>query len=61
MKTLTHNEWQAVIKKEEVLLQEHLNGATSEEEHLKTIARLERLKKGGTTCLDCTLGRNLPH
>jgi len=61
MKRLTHKEWQAVVKKEENLLQEYLNGATSEVDHKATIARLERLKKGGSTCLDCTLGRNLPH
>jgi len=61
MKRLTHKEWQAVVKKEQDLLQEYLNGATSEADYKTTIARLERLKKEGSTCLDCTLDRSLPH
>jgi len=62
MKKLTHDEWQAVVKKEASLLQEYLNGATSDSNHYdKNMAKLEQLKKGGSTCLDCTLGRSLPH
>ena len=61
MKKLTHDEWQAVVKKEASLLQEYLNGVTSTRDYEFDMTKLEQLKKGGSTCLDCTLGRSLPH
>jgi len=71
MKKLSHDEWQAVVKKEKDLLKEHLNRVTSPRQSSgkttamnalkKELEELEKLKKGGSTCLDCTLGRSLPH
>ena len=62
MKTLTHNEWQAIIKKEEDLLNEYLNGETSNsQKYLDSVEELAKIKTGGTSCLGCTLGKSLPH
>ena len=62
MKKLSHDEWQAIVQKEASLLNEYLNGATSASDHYSaSMKKLEEIKKGGTTCLGCTLGRSLPH
>lgn len=65
MKRLTHTEWQLLAKEEEYLLKEHLKLVTSghheESRYDKQMKEIARLKKGESTCLDCTLGRNLPH
>jgi hypothetical protein len=60
-KKLTHDEWQLVLKRERELLQELI--VTSKKPEDVTALQLEfaQLKKGGSTCLDCTLGRSLPH
>ena len=62
MKKLSHDEWQAIVKKEADLLNAYLNGATRTSDHYSnSMKELEEIKKGGTACLGCTLGRSLPH
>ena len=62
MKKLTHDEWQAIVQKEASLLNEYLNGASSNSDHYSDkMKKLEEIKKGGSQCLGCTLGRSLPH
>ena len=63
MKKLTHDEWQLLVKKEKELLKERLEtiGEPENNKYEAAISELEKIKKGGSTCLDCTLGRSLPH
>jgi len=64
MRLLSHDEYQAILKKELELMEDYLRDPSEPLDQTaigNQLNNLQQVKEGGSKCLDCTLGKSLPH